>query len=105
MGVLQCIKIAHQFGQMSGWKFDNLDVTIRLCLCEALYAVDRTRDAGESFLELVDTFSEKVYMSGPITEWISGEFTFTCLFSSFKRFCQILATVASPFLKAAMVQS
>ena len=33
-GVLQYIEIAHQFGQISGWKFDNLDVTIRQRLCE-----------------------------------------------------------------------
>ena len=66
--------------------------------------MDRTQDAGGSFLELVDTFNERVYMNGPITEWISGEFTFTCLFSSFKLFCQILAAIASPFPKATMVQ-
>ena len=66
--------------------------------------MDRTKDAREYFLELVDTFNEEVYMSGPITEWISGEFTFTCLFSLFKLLCQILATVASPLPKATVVQ-
>ena len=105
MGVLQCIEIAHQFGQIFGWKFDNLDFTVRQRLCEALYAVGRTlKDAGQSFLELVDTLNEEVYMSGPITKWISGECTFTCLIASFKFFCQILATVASPLPKATMVQ-
>ena len=45
-------------------------------------------DAGESLLKLVNNFDEEVYMSGPITEWISGEFTFTftCLFSCIRNF-------------------
>ena len=33
-------------------------------------------DAGESFLELVNTFEKEVYMHGNIVEWISGELTF-----------------------------
>jgi hypothetical protein len=43
-------------------------------------------DAGESLLNLVNTFDEEVYMSGPITAWISGEFVFTCLFSCIETF-------------------
>ena len=38
-------------------------------------------DAGKSFLELVNTYDEEVYMHGNIVEWISGELTF-CLFAS-----------------------
>ena len=40
-----------------------------------MYAAGRTKDAGESLLKLVNTFD------GPITEWISGAFAFTCLFA------------------------
>ena len=43
-------------------------------------------DAGESLLKLVNTFDHEVYMSGPITAWISGGFVFTCLFSCIETF-------------------
>ena len=33
-------------------------------------------DAGESFLELVNTYEEKVYTNGTVVEWISGELAF-----------------------------
>ena len=90
--------------QTSGWKFDNLDVTVRQRLREALYAAGRTKDASKSHLKLVNTFAEAVYMSGSITEWISGEFTFTCLlFYLFKLFRQRLPIDTSPFQKAAVV--
>ena len=78
MGLLQRIEIAHRLRQISGWKFDNLEITIRQRLCEAIYAAGRTRDAGGSLLKLVHTFREEVYMNRPITEWVIGEFTFTC---------------------------
>ncbi|KAF8122246.1 hypothetical protein EV363DRAFT_1301321 [Boletus edulis] len=32
-----------------GWQFDNIDMTIRQRLCEALYAAGRTKDAVECF--------------------------------------------------------
>ena len=86
MGVLQRIEITHRLRQISGWRFDNLDVTIRQRLCEALYAAGRTKDAGESLLKLVNTFDEEANMSEPIAAWISGEFTFTCLFSCIRNF-------------------
>jgi hypothetical protein len=104
MDVLQRIEISRQLCQISGWKFDNLDITIGQRLCEALFATDRTKDAGKSFFELVNTFDEEVYMSGPITEWISSEFTFTCLFSSFKLLRQILPIDASPLPEVRVVQ-
>ncbi|KAF8126560.1 hypothetical protein EV363DRAFT_1434140 [Boletus edulis] len=43
---------------ISGWRFDDLGITIRQRLCEALYAAGRTMDAGKSLLELVDTFGD-----------------------------------------------
>ena len=53
-----------------------------------MYAAGRTVDASESLLKLVNNFDEEAYMSGPVTEWISGEFTFTytCLFSCIRNF-------------------
>ena len=59
---------------------------IRQRLCEALYAAGRTKDAGESLLKMANTFDEDVYLSLPITGWISGEFTFTCWFSCIRHF-------------------
>ncbi|KAF8129264.1 quinon protein alcohol dehydrogenase-like superfamily [Boletus edulis] len=58
---------------ISGWRFDDLAITIRQRLCEALYAAGRTMDAAKSLLELVDTFGDDVCMSGSMAEWISGE--------------------------------
>ncbi|KAF8129810.1 hypothetical protein EV363DRAFT_1417516 [Boletus edulis] len=63
---------------ITGWKFDNLDIMIRQRLCEALYAVGRIKDAGESLLEMVNTLEDKVYTSVPITKWAS-DFTQQCL--------------------------
>ncbi|KAF8423147.1 hypothetical protein L210DRAFT_3570785 [Boletus edulis BED1] len=56
---------------ISGWKLDDLDITIRQRLCEALHTVGRTKDASESLLEMVNTLDEKVYASEPITKWVS----------------------------------
>jgi hypothetical protein len=71
-------------------KFDNLDVPVRQRLREAFYAADRTKYAGEYLLKLVNSFDEEVYMGGPITECISGEFTFNCLLSCIQAFRQRL---------------
>ncbi|KAF8436056.1 hypothetical protein L210DRAFT_3550116 [Boletus edulis BED1] len=37
---------------ITGWKFDNLGITIRQRLCEALYAAGRTNDAANCFHDL-----------------------------------------------------
>ena len=58
---------------MSGWKFDNLHITVRQRLCEALYAASRMKDADKSLLEMVNSFDEEVYTSEPITKWVSSE--------------------------------
>ncbi|KAF8119879.1 hypothetical protein EV363DRAFT_1378598 [Boletus edulis] len=65
---------------ISGWRFDDLGITIRQRLCEALYAAGRTMDAGKSLLELVDTFGDDVCTNGSMVEWIS-DFTHKCLSS------------------------
>ena len=58
---------------MSGWKFDNIHITTRQRLCEALYIAGRRKDAAKSLLEMVNSFGEEVYTSELITKWISGE--------------------------------
>jgi len=63
--------------QISGWKFDNLDITIRQRLSEALYTAGHIKEAGESLLNIVDTVGEEVYVARPITTWLLGESCFT----------------------------
>ncbi|KAF8555002.1 hypothetical protein OG21DRAFT_1603126 [Imleria badia] len=63
---------------ISGWKFDNLDLTVRRQLCEALYAAGRTGDAGESLLRMVNALNKEVYMSESIANWVS-DFSQRCL--------------------------
>jgi len=72
--------------QVSGWKFDDLDTTIRQRLCEALYAAGRTNEAGESLLEMVNTVDEEVYMRRPTITWVSGEMCSTCSSSMCSKF-------------------
>ncbi|KAG8221675.1 WD40-repeat-containing domain protein [Butyriboletus roseoflavus] len=63
---------------ISGWKCDDIGITIQQRLCEALYAAGHTKEGGKSLLTMVNTFDEKVYVSGPITKWVS-DFTRRCL--------------------------
>ena len=56
---------------MSGWKFDDLDITVRQRLCEALYAAGRIKEAGESILNIVNTVDEN--MTGAVFTWVSGK--------------------------------
>ena len=67
------IDIAHLLGQISGWKFDDLGITIRQRLCEALYAAGRTSRGCEVVLEMEKTFGKEVYTSKPVTSWVSGD--------------------------------
>lgn len=60
--------------QISGWTFDNLSITIRRRLCEALYAAGHAQEAGEAVLETVNTLGNEVYTSEGLTKWLSGEF-------------------------------
>ncbi|KAG9311265.1 hypothetical protein JVU11DRAFT_8351 [Chiua virens] len=81
-------QVRHYTGQplvvvslISGWRFDNLGITIRQRLCEALYATGCTEGASESLLETVNLVDEKVYMREPTVRWIS-DFTRRCLSTS-----------------------
>jgi tetratricopeptide (TPR) repeat protein len=71
--VLQRIEMTYELWQISGWKFDDLDITVRQRLSEALYAAGRIKDAGESLLNIVNTVDEDVYMTGAIITWVSGK--------------------------------
>ncbi|KAN0087900.1 hypothetical protein V8E55_006521 [Tylopilus felleus] len=63
---------------MSGWKFDNLHITIWQRLCEVLYVAGRRKDADKYLLEMVNSFEKEVYKSELITKWVS-DFTHQCL--------------------------
>ncbi|KAG8214862.1 hypothetical protein J3R82DRAFT_10029 [Butyriboletus roseoflavus] len=63
---------------ISGWRFNDLEITIRQHLCESLYASGRARDGGESLLSMINTFDGVVYMSESITKWVS-DFAHQCL--------------------------
>ena len=66
------INITYDLWQVTGWKFDNLDIIIRQRLCEALYASGHAKRAGESLLEMTRLFNQEIYSSRDITRWISG---------------------------------
>ena len=79
--------------QISGWKFDDLTVTIQQRLCEALFAADRIKEAGEAVLRIVD---QEGNMTKLVETWVSGELIpylpFQCrrdhLLSDFKYRCR-----------------
>ncbi|KAF8139668.1 WD40-repeat-containing domain protein [Boletus edulis] len=54
---------------ISGWKFDELDITLQQCLCKALYAAGHTKEAGESLLTMINTIDGEVYMRR--SSWVS----------------------------------
>ena len=59
--------------QISGWTFDDLAITIQQRLCESLFVVGRTKEAGESALRMV---GGEIDMSESIKTWVSGEPSF-----------------------------
>lgn len=59
--------------QISGWKFDDLDLTIRQSLCEAVFAAGRIKEAGESLLIMIHAMDKDTYMTRPVRSWVSGE--------------------------------
>lgn len=103
--IVQCIEIDLHLSQISGWKFNDLGITIRRCLCEALYASGRAREGGESLLNMINTFDDVMYMSEPITKWVSGKFML-CQFGcrAFDNSPQISPADVSPLPKATVTQ-
>ena len=82
---------------MSGWKFDNLHITIWQRLCEVLYVAGRRKDADKYLLEMVNSFEKEVYKSELITKWVSGEsIQYPLVFHVFKISLQILPTNVFP---------
>ena len=71
--MFQRIAMTYSPGQISGWRLDDFDTTIRQRLCEALYAAGRIKEAGESLLNIVNTVGEDVCMTGPIVTWVPGK--------------------------------
>ena len=91
---------------MSGWKFDNLHITVRQRLCEAIYVAGRRKDAEEALLEMINSFDEEVYTSEPITKWVSGESRpYLLVFHVFKTSLQTLPTNVSPLPKVMVARS
>ena len=85
---------------MSGWKFDNLHITVRQRICEALYLAGRRKDAAESLLEMVYSFDEEICTSELITKWVSGEsILYPLVFHVSKTSLQTLPTNVSLLLK------
>ena len=105
--ILRHVEISHPpYYQMSGWNFDDFDITIRQRLCEALYTAGRTKEASESLLKMVDTFDQEVYASGPITEWVSGEFMYHSFdYHAFEFLPQISPTDVCPLSNARVLHS
>ena len=97
------VSISFHSGAPRGIDTDGLQfilprVTIYRVICERLKAIDRVTDAIECFHEMMSELAGEVYMSGPMTEWVSGEFVFN-LFAchTFNHFGQISPTDVSPF--------
>lgn len=59
--------------QISGWKFDHLDITIRQRLCEALSASGRTKDSAECFHRMVNEFARETRLHNQLLEWAIRE--------------------------------
>ncbi|KAG8214193.1 hypothetical protein J3R82DRAFT_10984 [Butyriboletus roseoflavus] len=56
---------------MFRWNFDGLGITVQRCLCEALYAVGRTREAAEALLKMISTSGEEVRKGVGHSEWVT----------------------------------
>ena len=55
-------------------------------MCERLEAIDRLADAIECFHEMTSKLGGEVYMSKPMTEWVSGKLCSTCLSAIYSTF-------------------
>ncbi|KAF8548112.1 hypothetical protein OG21DRAFT_1607087 [Imleria badia] len=60
---------------ISGWQFDELEITIQRQLCETLYATGRAKQAEDALLKMVNSHT---HITEPITAWIS-DFIQRCL--------------------------
>ncbi|KAF8435985.1 hypothetical protein L210DRAFT_3505969 [Boletus edulis BED1] len=69
MAVLHCVEIAYDLLYMSGWKFDDLNITIRQRLCESLYAAGHTKDAVECYHQMASESNGETKLHGERLEW------------------------------------
>ncbi|KAI6144910.1 hypothetical protein BKA82DRAFT_4394211 [Pisolithus tinctorius] len=60
-----------------GWSFSGLDVAAQQCLCETLYAEERTAEAVDILLNIIRTSNEERQGSEAIANWIT-DFTEKC---------------------------
>ena len=67
--ILRRIESAYDHCQITGWKFDDLGITIRRQLCEALYATSHAKLA----CDLIDGYIEVTYELRQITGWKSDD--------------------------------
>jgi hypothetical protein len=59
-----------------GLQFSLPTVTIYRVVCERLAMMDRVMDAVDCFHQMTSKLEGEIYVSGPMTEWVSGEFMF-----------------------------
>ena len=98
--IFQRIEMTYSPGQISGWRLDDFDITIRQRLCEALYAAGRIKEAGESLLNIVNTVGEDVC----IVTWVPGKLCYPVSSLSPDTSPQISCNDISPPPKAALIQ-
>ena len=76
-------------------------VIIYRAICERLEAIGHVTDAIDCFHEMISELGGDVYMSRPMTEWVSGEFMFHLFVChTFNVSGQISPTDVSPFPEA-----
>lgn len=93
----------HRLRQISGWQFDDLDITVQRRLCEALYEAGRAKQAEDALLKMVNSITHVTNMT-EITEWISGELCAINMFLCTDLLSQVLFKGVFRLPKAAVRQ-
>ena len=103
--IQHCTESDRYLWQISGWKFDNLGVTIQLQLCEAHYAAGHTKRAGETVLEIAKSFGDEMFTSNGLSKWVCGELILhPYSYRAYKTSPQISHNVASSLETARVMQ-
>ena len=80
-----------------GLQFTLPRATIYRAICERLETINRVTDTIECFYKMMGELGGEVYTSGPMTEWVSGEFVFyRSVYRTFNLFGQISPTDVFP---------
>ena len=69
----QRIEIALNLFQITGWKFNDLDIMIQVRFCEALYDVGRTSEADDSLLDIINNVNKEVFVRESVTRSVCSE--------------------------------